>query len=89
MTELTGVPVTAVARINVVWLDTLRGFSAITVAAAIVHQRMFDDAPTTVGIALTASVALLGLAWLVLRHLGGPLQLGLAGGVAAVQRPMA
>ena len=50
MTELTGVPVTAVARINVVWLDTLRGFSAITVAAAIVHQRMFGDAPTTVGI---------------------------------------
>jgi hypothetical protein len=55
MTELTGVPVTAVARINVVWLDTLRGFSAITIAAAVVYQRLFGGSPATVGIALAGT----------------------------------
>ena len=87
MTELTGVPVTAVARINVIWLDTVNGFCTITIVYAAVHQRLFGDLPVSVAVTTTALMALLGLAWVALRHLGRPLQLGLAGGVAAVRGP--
>ena len=86
MTELTGAPVTAVARINVIWLDTVNGFCTISIVAAAVHQRLIGGSPT-VAVTIAAMAALLGLSWLALRHLGGPLKLGIAGGVAAVRGP--
>jgi hypothetical protein len=86
MTQLTGAPVTAVARINVVWLDTLRGFSVIIAAAAFVRQLMVGS-PATLWITLASVCVFQGLAWVGLRHLGRPLQLGLGGGVAAVSGP--
>jgi hypothetical protein len=86
MTQLTGAPVTAVARINVVWLDTLRGFSVIIAAGAFVRQLM-GGSPATLWITLASVCVFQGLAWVGLRHLGRPLQLGLGGGVAAVSGP--
>src|SRR5215831_129751 len=82
MTQLTGVPVTAVARINVVWLDTLRGFSFIVIIAAGVWLM-----GATFWITSASAFVFQALAWLGLRRLGRPLQLGLGGGVAAVSGP--
>jgi hypothetical protein len=84
MTELIGVPVTAVARLNVVWLDTLLGFGAITTVFAFVQ---FGDSPLTFSIILACTCVFEVLAWVGLRNLGGALRLGITGGVAAVSGP--
>ena len=44
----------------------------------------FSGPQETLWITLACALALQGLAWVGLRHLGGPLRLGHAGGVAAV-----
>jgi hypothetical protein len=88
MTELIGRPVMTVARVNVIWLDTLRGFSVIMIAAALVHQRLFGDSPSTVWIMLASAGIVWGLAWVALRNFGRPLRLGPTGGVAAVSGQM-
>ena len=86
MTELTGAPVTTVARTNVVWLDTLRGFSVVVMAGAYVQQ-MFGGSLATFEIAFASAWVFQGLAWAALRHMGEPLQFGLGGGIAAVSGP--
>ena len=83
MTQVIGAPVTAVARINVVWLDTVRGLSTIIVAWAVIH-RLIGGSPSTSWIGLICGCALTGAAWLGLRRFGGPLRFGIAGGVSAV-----
>jgi len=80
MTELVGAPVTAVARVNVVWLDTLRGFGVLIIVGPFV----FGGSESTVWITLMCTCALQILAWLGLRNLGGPLRLPWSGGVAAL-----
>jgi hypothetical protein len=87
MSDLIGAPVTTVARVNIVWLDTLRVLSVLATGGAIVHQRLYGDSLWIVWITLASATTLLHLAWVGLRHLGRPLSLGVNGGVVAVSGP--
>src|SRR5215813_9644243 len=83
LTELIGAPVTVVARVNVIWLDTLRGLGVIIAFGPLV----FGGSPSTFLITLTCVWVLEVVAWLGLRTLRGPLQFGFTGGVVALSGP--
>src|SRR5262245_18021707 len=84
MSELIGAPVTAVARVNVIWLDTLRGFWVLVVVIVSV-KHLLGTSPSNFDVTMMVGTwGLVCLAWVGLRKLGGPLRLGLIGGLAAV-----